>query len=193
MSKINIYIFQTSSNVNIELLKLTHYLQKFEDYQVFVVNDLNTKINLKHFNLFISDKFVPKISEKEFKELLNEIIHSEDMKWDMILLGKCTTEDIKRNVQYVNYDYYTYPLLFNKNVKPMFDPEMIQSSIENNKLNVLTLNESIFDVLENTSVKENKSENDKKIIKNSYKELTFLIVFILLIVIIYFLYKKYFM
>lgn len=207
-NKFNLYIVQHLSIVNTELVKLTSYLQKNTSFKIFFVNSSSPQpeINKKQINLFFSDRFVPQISGKEFVELLTEITDSEEIDWDVFLLGKCTKDNVKRNVQFVEYDYYTQPLLFNKNVEPTFDASVFLDRINSNQINIFCLDNNIVTVLNNSdySINNNNINNtesnnnsvpseDVNIIKNNTNNNTWWYVggVILIAVIVYYYYSNY--
>lgn len=160
--KINVYVVQQSSNINVELIKLTSYLQKQDQFRVFTVDNLATvQFNQNANNLFLHDRFVPLITEKEFVSIIYELLDSSDpdMKWDVALLGKCTNDEIKpnRSSQYVEFDNFYYPLLFRKNFQPVFDVKEFKEFLNEARVHMICLNTDIFSIMNN---KENNINID---------------------------------
>jgi hypothetical protein len=162
--KINVYVVQQSSNINVELVKLTSYLQKQDQFRVFAVDNLATvQFNQNANNLFLHDRFVPLITEKEFVSLIYEMLDNSDsdMKWDVALLGKCTNDEIKPNrlSQYVEFDNFYYPLLFRKNFQPVFDVKEFKDYLNEARVHMICLNTDIFSVMTNNNLNNVNNEN----------------------------------
>jgi hypothetical protein len=175
--KINVYVVQQSSNINVELIKLTSYLQKQDLFRVFTVDNLATvQFNQNANNLFLHDRFVPLITEKEFVNIIYELLDSSDpdMKWDVALLGKCTNDEIKpnRSSQYVEFDNFYYPLLFRKNFQPVFDVKEFKDYLNEARVHMICLNTDIFSIMVNNNENvmninnTNQNNNTKNVIIN---------------------------
>ena len=197
MNKVNVYVVQNSTNINVELIKLTSYLQKQDNFRVFAVDNLaNVQFNTKANNLFLHDRFIPLISEKEFASLINDIV-SNDFNWDFALLGKCTTNDIKpnRTSQFVEFDNFFYPLMFRKSIDPIFDAKEVKNLVNSPITNIICLDKNIFSININNDNNATQNimntTNNNKTIKNQNKSwLIFLVIFIVILFIVYYYAKN---